>query len=575
MNLLARPTFWVYYLLVIVTALAGLLSTANLASAIGQPFGGFFAGHTHSYDQWTVEASTPPWWPALASKTLFYDDTLVAIDGHRFQNDSAKYFLAAQQAGRRQVTLTLVRDNQPATVQLDWQVFTVGDFIDLKLPDLINGLGFWVLAVTVFAARPQNPLNRAFAGAMLLTTGAIWLTISGLFVEAAGLTLWLSLVWACLASFVGISFIRLTSRFPSPMQRSFNLPIQIGYWIMAGVAIAYATTYGLIASGSGEPWVVELFTLCNLVVIGAFGLGALVYLSRLIYLFSRPNLSRRLRRQVAILLLGMAITLPYVVIIVLRSLIRSQQDYFVVGLDLRYLALATPLAFAFVILRYQTLQRINPMVAAVFMLASSALLASVVTWLMRLIEPRWMESLDISPFVPLFFVGLVTAAFYSLQNTLRGAFSKVFQWEFRSYRAVRSFNQQVIARPERTPLALTIAQALVEKLDLECAGVWIMEEDGQALKLEGQFGRWPSAPPPSLLAWPGGVLIPIRLDAEGAPAGLAEMAETHALAVAAPRAARGRLVGWLGSGKGWVEEILDDRTLEFIDLVRKRRPCLF
>ena len=558
-----------YYLFFTLVAFAGLLAALNLATAIGQPFGGFFAGHSHSYDQWAVEASTPPWWLPIANRQLQYDDTLVAIDGQPYTNSASTQYQTAQVAGRTLLTLNLVRANQPLTVQIPLSTFTLGNFLDLKLPDLINGLGFWLLAVTVFAAQPHNPINRTFALAMSATAGAIWLSISGLFVEAPGLTSLLSLLWIPLASLVGLVFIHLTTLFPAPVRQSLTHFLKFGYSLMALVTILYATTAILLFQNYTSALIVGLFTICNLIVIGSFGLGVVVFLTRLVYLLTRANLARRLRRQTTILLIGAALTTPYVIIIVARALIRSSQTYFALGLDLRYLALATPIAFAFVILRYQTLQRVHPAVAVTFILATSALLASLVTWLMRLIEPQWMNTLTLSPFVPLFLVAIATATFYSLQNTLRGAFTRFFQWELRSYTAVRQFTQQVIAQPYTAKIPAALANALVEKLELECASVWVIDDSNHNFKLAGKAGRWPAALPDHLPPVSPSLTRPQRLtlNPDSWPEPLSTLARSGAIEVIAPLIAGGQPLGLLALGKRWDEEIFDDRDLDIIELV--------
>lgn len=558
-----------YYLFFAFIALAGLLAALNLGSAIGQPFGGFFAGHNHSYDQWVVEASTPPWWPPIVNSQLHYDDTLAAIDGQPYDNSAAMYYQAAQSAGRQFVTLNLVRDNQPITLQIPIQTFSLGNFLDLKLPDLINGLGFWLLAITVFAAQPHNAVNRIFALAMSCTAGAIWLSISGLFVEAPGPTSWLSLLWIPLACLVGLSFIHLTTQFPVPARQSLTRFLKFGYGLMVLIAIVYAVTAVLLFQSLSSALIVGLFNFCNFIVIGSFGLGVVVFLIRLAYLLARPGLSRRLRRQTAILLIGAALTTPYVLVIVVRALIRSSQPYFALGLDLRYLALATPIAFAFIILRYQTLQRVHPMVATTFILATSALLASLATWLMRLIEPQWMNTLTVSPFVPLFLIALSTATFYSLQNTLRGAFTRFFQWELRSYTAVRKFTQQVIAQPYTARIPAALANALVEKLELDCASVWVIDASQHNYKLEGKAGRWPASLPDQLPQASPPLTRPRRLnfEPETLPRALNIFAESGIVEVVAPLIVGGQHLGLLALGKRWDEDIFDDRDLDIIELV--------
>jgi signal transduction histidine kinase len=552
----------------------GLLAALNLAAAIGQPFGGFFVGYSHAANFWQMEASTPPWWPVVANDILRYDDALITIDNQPYNSTAYTAYRAAQAAGRDSVLLVIRRDNFPIEVYIPLRTFTLGNYFDIKLPDLINGMGFWLLAVAVFRARAHDPVNRVFAIACALAGGAIWLTIPGLYIEAPILTRGLQLIWVPIASFVGVLFIHLTLLFPAPIRRPVVRWMPVLYAAMTIVVLLYIVSFVTRWIYGGTPFTNSLGTWANWAVIGSLGVGVAAYLARLARLLSQREASRRLRRQSAFLLFGVALAVPYVLVIVFRALAQGAQTYFWNGLDLRYLTLAVPIAFAFVILRYQTLQRIHPIVAAVFILAASALLASVVTWIMRLLEPNWVNALNWSPFVPLFLVALVTGIFFSLQNTLRGAFSKVFQWEFRSYTAVRKFSQQVVSQTDYASLPAAITIALIEKLELDCASVWLWDASNRSYRLAGRAGKWP-VPPPDLLPAgepTHGLVRPVRLTTEtdAAPGWLDSVRQIGTVEVVAPLSVSGEAVGLLGLGKRWDEEIFDNRDLEIIELVAQQ-----
>lgn len=553
------------YLFFIIIALLGLVAALNLATEVSAPFGGFFVGYSHAGGNWLVEASTPPWWPVIGDGQLRYDDVLVTIDGFPYDANARAHYAA--DAGSK-FTLTI---NQGVRMALPVRTFTFSNYLDIKLPDLINGLGFWLLGLAVLRARERNPVNRVFALAAGVTAGSIWLTTQSLFIEASILTNALQLAWIGCASFVGVSFIHLTCLFPAPFHRQFVRIIRLLYIFMATVAIVYMAGFILRWTTGPSSLSNALIQYSNLIVIGSTGAGVIAYLARLGYLLSRPAISRRLRRQSAILLIGVGLAVPYVLIIVLRALADSSQAYFIVGLDIRYLTLAVPTSFAFVILRYQTLQRIHPAVAAVFTLATSALLASLATWLMRLIEPGWMNQLTWSPFLSLFLVSLITATFYAIQNTLRGAFSKVFQWEFRSYTAVRKFTQQIVDRANSAPLPSVITKALVDKLELEQASIWLWDQSQRHYRLAGLAGQWPSSPPDPLIAGEP-PLSPIRLhdESQPIPPWLEPFKQSDTIEIIAPLTVSGESVGLLGLGKRWDEEIFDNRDLEIIELVAQQ-----
>lgn len=573
MNASPPRRFSWYYVIFAAVALGGALAAANLAAAIGRPFGGFYLTRSHATSAWAMHPATPPWWPVIASGQLRFGDLLLAVNDAPFGPGVGDLFARLyEDTNARSATLTVQRNGTIHQLTVPVSLFSLGNYLDVKLPDLIICFGFWLLAVAVFNAQAQNPANRIFALAASCVAGSLWLSIAGLFSGAPGLTQLLEAFWILPASLVGITVLHLTTLYPDPVHRSVGPWLKLGYGCMLCVALVYMSAYAaqqLIPTASLPA---GLLRYCNLAVIGSFGLGVLAYFARLVYLLTRPSISRRLRRQTAILVLGVMLALPHVIIIVLRDLAGINQGYFVLDLDLRYLTLAVPVSFAFVILRYQTLQRIHPTVAAVFILATSALLASVTAWFMRELEPAWANTLNVSPFFPLFVVSMLTATFYSFQNTLRGAFSKVFQWEYRSYTAVLRFTQHVIARPDPATLPATLANALVEKLELDCAAVWVTADAGQVLRLAGQAGRWPDKPPAQLAMFgpPGREPTrPLRVAADNpyGPGWLSSLAEAGAIEIAAPLIASGNLVGVLGLGKRWDEEIFDDRDLDIMELV--------
>ncbi len=558
-------------------ALLGLAAALNLAAAIGQPFGGFYAAYSHSTHTWRVEASTPPWWPVIVQGQLRYDDELLTLNGQPYRDISYQQ-LAALPAGAG-FTLAIRRNAQIGEVQLPARIFTLGNYLDIKLPDLLNGLGFWLLAVAVFRARADQPINRVFALACGSVAGSIWLTITGLFVEAPGLTRALNLLWVPTAAFVGVLFIHLAALFPEPIQHPVIRQLRLFYAVMAGVALLYLADFLLRWQAGSPVWGGALTKFCTSAVIGSMGLGVAFYLARLAYLLLRRTTARRVRRQAAFMLCGILLATPYVIVILLRALIGGPQTYFAAGLDFRYLTLAVPLTFAFVILRYQTRQRVPRSTAAVFILATSALLASLITWMMRRLEPAWINTLNWSPFVPLFFATLLSAIFYSLQSSWRSTFGRIFQWERRSYTAVRRFSQQVISQTDLRQLPTTIAEALVNKMELERATVWLWQGSEQAYRLAGRSGAWPTPPPDCLKVGqreaanlPHNLTRPLHLtpDAETGPAWLDPVRRIGTVEVVAPLVASGEPIGLLGLGKRWDEEFFDDRDIEIIELVAQQ-----
>ncbi len=561
--------------MMLVILVCGLATVVNMAIQIGQPFGGFFT--TRSVP-WLVDAPTPPWWPALNSG-LRYDDELLTLDGTSYSADGYLEYAKALQTGKHTVTLTMKRDGQRLQLELPIRRFSLSNLLDLKLPDLLVGLGFWLLAVAVYLARPQEAVNRIFAIACGATAGAIWLTITALFPQGDALTHFLQIAWCFAAAFVGIGFIHLATLFPEPVHRDAQRWIKALYLLMFVTAVIYTISLFLRWQDYESALANLLSTIGNRTIIGSFGLAVFLYLARLVQLAWAPTLSRRVRRQVIMLSSGLLLALPYVVIVVFRALVRGTQSYFWNGLDLRYLVLAVPLTFAFIILRYQSFQRTPMPIIGVLILASSALVASLGAWVVRILEPEWVNSLTWTPFAPLFGITLLTSVVWSSQSSWWGAFSRLFQWERRSYRAVQKFGQQVINEVELSQLPQAIAKALVTNMELERAAIWLWNEKEAAYQLLGQAGEWPQPAPLRLFPDPlptdsHSIRIPYGNDAHAEsvsfPAWLEPLSRTGMIEIVTPLTISGSAIGLLGSGKRWDEEIFDERDIQITELIAQQ-----
>ena len=560
---------WILGLIITVFAFM-LLATLNLASKVGEPFAGFY---TSQRGGWHVDAPTPPWWPALTVSGLRYTDEFVALDGQPFQANSYLRYAEAFAEGKKTVTLTVRRDGALVDLTIPIRIFSVSNLLDLKLPDLLLGLGFWLLAAAVYLARPQERVNRIFAVTCCTVAGSVWLTIPSFFPQDDWVTFIIKVAWIYSAAFLSASFIHLATVFPEAVHRNAMHWIKALYICMTITATIYA--FGILLS-----WVHNttlqpdtINAISNKINIGMFGVAVATYLGRLGTLALVPNLSRRIRRQVIILAGGLVVALPYVLVVVTRGVVAGMGSFFWKDLDLRYLVLAVPLTFSFVILRYQSFQRTPLPIIGVLILASSAILASMGAWALRFLEPEWSNSLIWTPFAPLFAITLITSAVWSSQSSWWGALSRLFQWERRSYTAVRKFGQQVINDVELSQLPQAITKALVTNMELERAALWLWNEKEASYQLLGQAGDWSQPAPLRLFPDPlPGDSHSIRIHAESAtfPNWLKPLADTGMIEIVTPLTISGSAIGLLGSGKRWDEEIFDERDIQITELIAQQ-----
>lgn len=566
----AARKHWIAVLLAVVPAL-GLVSTLNVANAIGQPFGGFYADRNQSRNVWEVGGATPTWWPALAEGLVRYDDILLSLGNQPYGPATRNEYATLFKKGQPQAPLTLRRGGETIVISVPIRLFTFGNFLDLKLPDLLQGLGFWLLGLAVYRARPHEPVNRIFAITCSLVAGSVWVALASLFMEEpGGVTRALNFVWLLLVFPLGPVIIHLAVLFPEPARRFSPRRFAILYVLMGVVAVFFALSYLLRWQGASLDLAYSFSTFGYSLIYTVFGVGFFFYIARLNYLLWRP--SRRTRRQARLMLGGLLCALPYVVIIILRALFANTPSYFWSGLDLRFLVLAVPLTFAYVILRYQTSQSTHPLLIDVFILAVSVLLASLGAWAFHLFTPAEADPLNnFSPFTLLFVAALISGFIWRRQSRWQAVLNRLFLPELRGYGAVWQFGRQVIGQTGLAQLPPAIAAALVAHLELERAAVWLWDETKKVYTLAGQAGDWKESPLNELIPDSTPIPHPVRLrDVEAMPDWLAPMRSRGSLEVVAPLSVSGRPIGLLGLGQRRDEEIFDERDLEILDLIAQQ-----
>ncbi len=575
MSLALLRKHWIIGLLGAMLGL-GALGAFKLGSQIGQPFGGFYTVWNHDQHVWMVEATTPTWWPAIAGGHVQIGDTLVSLEGRPYDQKSYHQYAEALRDGQTSLRLTLIRGGRTLDADLPIQIFTLNDFLDIKASDLILGLGFWLLAVIVYQTRPMAQINRAFAVAGSLVAGSIWLVIPTLFPEADRLARSMLLGWVITTTLIGVAFIHVATLYPEIARRPSPRRLTSLYLAVAIVTVFYGGAISIRWFGISTPAVNGVAALGNWFAMGMLGLSLMVYLGRLVWIMTRPALSRRIRHQAAMLLWGLLLALPYGLIVVFRVLGRINQSYFWNGLDLRYMALAVPLSFAFVILRYQTFRSQHPSLIGVFLLMASTLIASLGTWLVRLAGPQWANSVSGTLFVLIFMAALLSGALWGTQGLWFGAFQRFFQWDQRGYSAVRLFGQQTAGQYDLVKLPSTIAAALVSNLELERAAVWLWDKKEDQFILRGKDGEWLTPVENLRPSSPTSLISPVRMmnDYDPPPRWLAPLLEDSAIEVVAPLRTNEELVGLLGLGKRWDEEIFDGRDLEIIELIAQEAALL-
>ncbi len=561
---------WLAWLIIAVPAIAAL-GLLSIWSELGQPFGGFVSYNRARLPTAEVDANTPIWWAGLLGEGLRLDDTLIDANGRPFYPDARDVFQEAASAGETSVTLLVEREGAAAPIEVVLPVLTfeVADIIDLRLPDWISSLAYWLLAIVVYLARPTAAPNRAFA--IVACTVAISRSnyVHSLYYDPDFLTNASETALIVGTAFLGVTVIHFASLYPHP-SRHYRRWIPYALLVIGLVIVAlYLYSRAPFELPSSWPSKVAIEGVAQLTAVLMLGVGLILALSRLVWLLVRRNANRRDRNILLIVGLGWLVSLPLLITTIAENLGMLPVDavYNWAGLDLRYLLLGIALAFAFVLLRYQAFQAPSRLFLFVFVISGSALLAAVGAWLWTIGFADWPENGLRPPFFALFLAATVAGLFWVSQTSWDGVFGRLMHRERTSYVASRNFGERVMGRTDLTQLPQTITDALVSELQLDCAVLWMPAKDG--LRPVAQSG---TAFHPPLLPLPAAsetdLSRAIHLPAsEELPAWLVPLVGRSNVEIAVPLVADEQLLGVLGLGQRWDEEVFDDRDLEIAEIV--------
>lgn len=569
--------------IVIAAAVFGLLGTATLILEIGRPFGRFITYGFIAQDMVDLAYETPEWWAPIAAApisgssisrgALQYGDKILTINGLPYSSNAwAEMARAYENQAAVRLEIRRIGVPRPVIVDLPVAPFSIGEFVDIKLPELLVGLVFWLLAVIVLRARPDAPTNRVFAAVAACVAVHRLTAVTSLATDDRLLVNLPKVGHMLAAGLIGPLLVHLALLFPSPLQR---LPRRLlvalyALGLMSGLVLAASRlgVWGVLPEARGNLYAYVAFQSMLLLLLA----GVIALFGRLIWsLAHRRTVSRRERRVVRIVLFGLLLSLPPV-LITLSPLIPSVgqvRDTFLSGLDLRYLMLAIPIAFAVAIIRYQTFQSPSGLFIFLIALSLSALLAAVgvAFWLMTL--PPYQASVSRPPFLLFFIFILLGSVFWSRQADWRGWFGRLLHRADRNYESARAFGRRVMDGGDMHALPAVMAQALVDELNLERAGVWLWQPAAGLYEQAAAEGRR-GPPPPGCLTPSGKPLVSgraLHVAWPETPEWLSRPAGAGLIEVFVPMVAEGRPIGIIGLGRRWDEEIFDERDMAIAELV--------
>lgn len=562
----------------LIVLLGGLVSVVRLGLALGQPVAGFVMTWRKEMQLYTVSYATPPTWPALAPGLLRVNDLILNIDGLCPHSDDGLYGKPASSggvacpngytpyaelyrqrwaAGVREVTFTVERAGTRIDVPgVPLAPFTWGQLAEIYLPFLLLGLGFLAVGAVVWRAAPDDRLNLIFAAFATILAGVMvddaspW-RLTDRFEDARVLSLPLVITWLPFFGATMLHLVVLLGEQTGLVTRLRRLVAPF-YALSAAFALLGIFAYGWGSHPLSAPLTPIWGSYATFSAVG----GGLLAAARLVWLAVRAP-SRQARRQAAMILGGLlvlgAFAIPYLFFFFGRAPVTAYMQI------LPYLGLAAVAAFAYAILRYQLFSARSNVLTALLIAITCILVDSAIYVLFG----------GALPFLPLLLATLIAGLALEARRGPTAFFNRLLRREALDYTAVVQFSQQVGGLQEIDSLVAAAAGCLVEHLEVEYVGAWLLDEERGTVtcyRNGAACQTQPLAPalPAALLAQPG----PLRRGAE--PPEFAALPGAEDAALWAPLVQGEAVIGLLALGPRWTGEVYDERDLQLCRVLARR-----
>lgn len=561
----------------VLTILLGSCGLIRLIGMIGQPFGGFMSFYNGITGEYNIEASTPPWWTARRVHEFPASGTLYSIGGVPYQGfDERHLYLRLVEAGQLEPVVEGYAYGADFQRQVALIPFSVRHFFDLKAPDILLAVVFWLLAFVVFQTRPTHTQNQIFALICALFALNRCLENVTLYESISAIDRGLMFInTAVYGPLSGALFVHFGLSFPTRWNRFRPMILVALYGFAAIITTAFACSYYLswtygFSRVSGD---LDAFGFYRMWYFYVGGLAFILF--RLLWETGRQWHERRMQRQLIILANGFIVASPFIIIRLLKAINISYTDqHHIATLDTRFFLLGIPIAFAYVIIRYQTFRGAPPVFLAAVALTISAFVANAVAVIIYALNPDWLNDTDAAISWILFLVIFATALLAGLQGHLRGTFGRLLYTKQYDYDAVRRFGQRLLAIENPADVPKKVLEEMVGTMELERAVLYLWDEGHYEFRLNGSAGLWtinlpvalPCAAP--VTALPEDILRPGRdalPDGFVLPTALAEATETLVFLIS-----NGVLIGLLSTSRRWDEVEPNEQFDDILRLVTQQ-----
>lgn len=565
----------------LVVLLGGMVGGARLALALGQPFPGVALMWRREFDHYIVGWLTPPHWPGLGAGRLQVNDHILCIDGYYSDPSARAYGRESRHAdslcpqGEKDF-FELFRERydsaEPARLEF-WldrggETETVPDIplvrftpimlAETLLPTLLVGLGFLAVGFVVYRANPATEINLTFALFTTIIAGMMMDQSSPHFFSAwpkdmLPVTLILTIPWAPLLGAVFFHLISLLTDQAPLLSLAHRL--RRPYY-----ALSFLCSFLAIWAFVMEDLPIRIALMGLFVGFGAAScLFAAIWGGIALAWTWRKTSSRRIRRQTGLILVGLTVSMGFLVPFMAFFFGAPTSRYLH---STPYLTLALVAVIAYAILRYQ-----------LFASKANILTTLLVTiWCILTANLMYLIASPTTGFLPILAATLITAAGLMTRRGPTAFFNRLLRRESLDYRTVARFSQRVGGLQQIESLLLVAQRSLQDNLDIEQVDVWLLDSERQALEqfCEGEFVRSIPLPPDfaarlSARPTPLHTVSPLAADYRAL---LRD--ESGQVALWVPLVDRGQAVGLLALGPRWTGEVYDEQDLQLIGILARQ-----
>ncbi len=554
--------FLMLYALVI-----GLFTVKSHLDLIGNPFPGFRVQWIAYLDRPIVSPLTATSWPAIAQYGLQINDQIVAINGQVYTDLDRIVNETAQLPTPQQViTYTIDRQGIQLDIPVHLDYYKMEYVMDTKIHGFIAGLGAWLLGLIVYWARPDREENRAF-GLGTLVFSTMRLCERNIFSEPWGLTV--TMTTTCLfAPLQGAVFMHFASIFPQAKARSWLYRLRF-WWYLPALIVLILWQYALYRVYHPSPLTRVFDNIGNKFSLGYFILGAIFGCCRGLYVYHHTA-SPRFRKQARTLSLGLlfGLWISFMDNILMRLLADWHLSFRwrnLLELPWFYFLIALPYS----LLQYQSFRGRSRMLRILTVLMLSVVLAEIYALLL----PAGISKETV--FLLFFIATAFTSFFWQADNPVKGLFNRLFEREKENYRVLERFSNVMGWSIELSTLPTTIAQTLQTELDLTHVLFWILDPEQHQMRLAAKTST--TAQPESGLSSRIVAILrdhrhPVYLNPDDIIENeeVAELMLRYAVVMLVPMFNGDELIGILGLGPRWSEDIFDEGDEALIEVLARQ-----